>query len=231
MKPNSHWPNCCRLQEPPPPPKPRASGSPLTAVYPKLAWGELRLSNSCAMSQEFLFFFFYLSSSGELNPSVTQSSVSTLKWFLFKLWYPPLYHTSASWTRPLFTIIRPLFRNVRCGIFKSSFKSICPGKEIYFQNVNCSWTLVFSFMTTHYCTNPNCFKKFTWCYWFLIGLQQYVTSTFSNRVPPTSNKWAELRLNKITEITVVKWPKLFKLWQKIACSCWTPLKNDWINRF
>lgn len=53
MRPNSHWPNCCGLQEPPPPPKPRASGSPLTAVYPKLAWGELRLSNPCAMSLNF----------------------------------------------------------------------------------------------------------------------------------------------------------------------------------
>lgn len=75
MKPNFHWPNCCGLQEPPPPPppKPRASGSPLTAVYPKLAWGELRLSNSCAMSQD------SRSSSGEINPSVTLSSISTVK--------------------------------------------------------------------------------------------------------------------------------------------------------
>lgn len=88
MKPNFHWPNCCGLQDPPPPPKPRASGSPLTAVYPKLAWGELRLSNSCAMSQ----LFFPLSSSGKLDPSVTQSSISTLKCVLVKLWYPPLYH-------------------------------------------------------------------------------------------------------------------------------------------
>lgn len=60
LGPLSRWgqtltgPNCCGLLlEPPPPPKPRASGSPLTAVYPKLAWGELRLSNPCAMRWNF----------------------------------------------------------------------------------------------------------------------------------------------------------------------------------
>lgn len=55
MKPNSHWRNCWGLREPLPLPKPCASGSPLTAVYPQLAWGELRLSKSCAMSQGCFF--------------------------------------------------------------------------------------------------------------------------------------------------------------------------------
>lgn len=45
------------LRTPGSPPKPRASGSPHTAFYPKLARGELRLSNSCSVSQDFFLFF------------------------------------------------------------------------------------------------------------------------------------------------------------------------------
>lgn len=55
MKPSSHWLNCWGAPgapASPPPQKPSASGSALMAVCPKMAWGELRLFNLCAMPQE-----------------------------------------------------------------------------------------------------------------------------------------------------------------------------------
>ena len=82
MRPNSHFLNCW-VQEPPPPPKPRASGSPLTAVYPKLAWGELRFCNPHAMSQDFLPRQVPLESWIHQWPKV-----------IFHCWFSPVYHSS-----------------------------------------------------------------------------------------------------------------------------------------
>lgn len=52
MKPNFHWLNCKGIQEPLHPQKPSASGTPLMTVYPQQAWGDLRLSHSYAMSED-----------------------------------------------------------------------------------------------------------------------------------------------------------------------------------
>lgn len=82
MKSNSHWPNCWGLHEPLPLTKSCVSGSPLMAVHPQLVWGELRLTKSCTMSQD---FFFSPSCSKEINLSVTKSCISMLKLFFVKL--------------------------------------------------------------------------------------------------------------------------------------------------